>query len=65
MESKQKFPMDVLTKSLRCCATGFCDGCPLEGFTLEECNAANIQAAEMLEMYEILLSTFDLNDLGE
>lgn len=58
MENKQKYPMEVVIKALRCC--GQEGGCPPDcpfahDDTLEACNAVELQAADMLETMSIIL----------
>lgn len=57
MECKQKYPMDVVIKALRCCGQkGGCPpDCPFVHYTLDVCDAINLQAADMLEIMSAIL----------
>ena len=59
MEQKQKYPMEVVIKVLRCCGqkSGCTPECPLFNQAIDDCNAIDLQAADMLEIMSAVLKT--------
>lgn len=55
MEQKQNCQMEVIIEALRCCGTQNCKICPLYHHSLEDCDAMNLQAADLLEKMSNLL----------